>query len=105
VECVNKGLLIFLAALIALAAAFPQTGEALTMFSFGCNRDAKCLNQFYDPPTCFAPALNPCAVPCRPPALQKQAVPCAYDTACPSGRLPCHGVSYGNNPYPLFYVR
>lgn len=70
--------------------------------TFGCNRDAMCINQFFPPPCIFPPVDNPCAVPCRPPALQPQAVPCAYETACPSLRLPCHGVEFGRNPYPLF---
>jgi hypothetical protein len=70
-----------------------------------CNRDAKCVNQAYDPPCHFPPADNPCAVPCRPPGFQPQAVPCAFDTACPSVRLPCHGVAYGRNPYPIFKFR
>jgi hypothetical protein len=74
-------------------------------FTFGLERDSACLNQCVNAPCIFPPVLNPCAVPCRPPGIQSQAVPCAFDTACPAGRLPCHGVSYGDNPYPLFRGR
>jgi hypothetical protein len=75
------------------------------MPTFGIQRDWQCFNQFYEAPCHFPPADNPCAVECRPPGIQEQSVPCAFDTACPSGRFPCHGVSYGANPYPLFRVR
>jgi hypothetical protein len=78
---------------------------APAQFTFGLNRDAACLNQCVNAPCDFPPVLNPCAVPCRAPGIQGQAVPCAFDTACPSGQLPCHGVSYGAYPYPLFRVR
>ncbi|AFM25511.1 hypothetical protein Desti_2841 [Desulfomonile tiedjei DSM 6799] len=71
-------------------------------FSFGLQRDSDCLTQCRQAPCIFPPVMNPCAVDCRIPGIQKQAVPCAFDTACPSVRLPCHGVDYGCNPYPLF---
>ncbi len=71
-------------------------------FTWGCPRDMGCA-LFCDPVPCeFPNVINPCAVPCRPPTLQPQALPCAFDTACPSLKLPCHGVSYGDNPYPIF---
>jgi|GEM_PF-598235 len=90
----------------ALAAALLLSPpDCPAMFSWFLDRDAECLNQYYKPPCQFPLALNPCAVPCRPPVLQPQAVPCAFKTACPADRLPCHGVSYGDNPYPLFHLR
>jgi len=93
-------------ALIAIASALPfHVTDCPAMCSFCCDRDAACLNQYYEPPCEFPPALNPCAVPCRPPGLQPQSVPCAFKTACPSKRLPCYGVSYGAFPYPIFRLR
>jgi hypothetical protein len=77
-------------------------GQAGAMFSFGLPRDDACLDQFYPAPCVFPPVCSACAVPCRIPGIQCQAVPCAIVTACPSKRLPCHGVSYGANPYPIF---
>lgn len=71
--------------------------------TFGCPRDWWVFQQCKTPPSCeFPPMFNPCAVPCRPPGIQKQAVPCAFKTACPAMVGPCYGVSYGDNPYPIF---
>lgn len=67
-----------------------------------CNRDADCTDAMFPAPCVFPPVPSPCAVPCRPPGLQPQAVPCAFETACPSLPLPCHGVSYARNPYVIF---
>ncbi len=75
---------------------------AAQQFTWGCPRDWAGCGKGEFAPCEFPPMLNPCAVPCRPPDIQKQAVPCAYKTACPSARLPCHGVSYAVNPYPIF---
>lgn len=75
------------------------------MLTFGLQRDIQCVNQFYEAPSEFPFAINPCQVECRPPIPQKPVVPCSIVTGCPSGILPCHGVSYGMNPYPLFKVR
>jgi len=95
--------LILAAILCAFLATAFLCSQSYALFPIcGCMRDAMCINQFYPAPCIFPPVENPCAVPCRPPALQPQAVPCAYQTACPSGKLPCHGVAYGRNPYPLF---
>jgi len=90
-------------AMISAAVLCPGTCSALC--SFGLNRDSECLNRFYEPQCHFPPLMNSCAVPCREPGLQPQAVPMVFDTACPSMKVPCNGVSYGNNPYPLFRVR
>ena len=96
----------FALAFAAITSVLPfQAVDCAAMFSWGCYLDAACLNQFFCPPVEFPLALNPCAVPCRPPGLQPQAVPCAFKTACPSKRLPCHGVSYGAFPYPIFRLR
>jgi hypothetical protein len=89
--------------LVCSVALFSTPASAI--FTFGCYRDAQCINQFYEPPCYFPPAENPCAIPCRPPGFQEQGVPCAFKTACPSVQLPCHGIGYGSFPYPLFHVR
>ena len=98
---------IFLVLVLMTVASTPAFAFSIApaQFTFGLHRDAACLNQCVNAPCDFPPVLNPCAVPCRAPGIQGQAVPCAFDTACPAGRLPCHGVSYGANPYPLFRVR
>ncbi len=98
---------VFLALLLVTVASMPAFSFLIVppAFTFGLDRDAACLNQCVNAPCYFPPVLNPCAVPCRPPGIQIQAVPCAFDTACPSVRLPCYGVSYGDNPYPLFLFR
>jgi hypothetical protein len=88
------------------AMAWPRLGIGTGAIpTFGIQRDWQCFNQFYEAPCFFPPADNPCAVECRPPGIQEQSVPCAFDTACPAGRFPCHGVSYGANPYPIFRMR
>jgi hypothetical protein len=98
--------LIFVLLLATLAALiWAPVGNCFAVPTFGCHRDSMCVNQFYEPPCDFPPVPNPCAVPCRPPAFQPQAVPCAFETACPSVQLPCYGVAYGRNPYPLFRFR
>jgi hypothetical protein len=90
-------------ALCVIACAMLGAGTvSAKMFSFGCHRDAGFLAKSCPAPCIFPPVSNPCAVPCRPPGIQYQSVPCAYKTACPSGKLPCYGYSYGANPYPLF---
>ncbi len=85
---------------LVLVVAVAQISDA--RFSFGLHRDSDCLAQCDAAPCYFPPVMNPCAVDCRPTGIEKQAVPCAFDTACPSLRLPCHGVEYSANPYPLF---
>lgn len=93
----------FTLALSVIACAIIASGTASAkMFSFGCHRDAGFLAKYRCAPCIFPPVANPCAVPCRPPQIQSQCVPCAYETACPSGKLPCHGYTYGAYPYPLF---
>ncbi len=99
----KRMVVIILLLLVCSVALFSTTASAIC--TFGCYRDAKCINQFYEAPCHFPPADNPCAVPCRPPGFQEQAVLCAFKTACPSVQLPCHGVSYGAFPYPIFHVR
>jgi hypothetical protein len=94
---------IFLALMVG--ALVMQSIPAEALFTFGCYRDAQCINQFYEAPCHFPRADNPCAVPCRPPGFQEQAVPCAFKTACPSLQLPCHGIEYGAFPFPIFRVR
>ena len=71
-------------------------------FSWGWNRDSAWLDRYYPAPCMFPPIPSPCAAPCRWPGIQCQSVPCAFETACPSRKLPCHGVSYGYYPYPIF---
>jgi hypothetical protein len=100
----KRTLLVF-ALMIAVSSGLMGSDESFAGFTFGLPRDWCCCNQCISAPCEFPMALNPCAVPCRPPEYQEQAVPCAVETACPSVQLPCHGVSYGNNPYPLFRVR
>jgi hypothetical protein len=97
-----KRFLCALALVALLSAAFLPSDSEARGFSRGNNRDVARLDRLYPPPCIFPPIENPCAVPCRPVGLQPQAVPCAFKTACPSNRLPCHGVAYGNNPYPIF---
>jgi hypothetical protein len=80
---------------------WPSQSSA-AMFTFGLPRDWQWITRCCEAPCMFPLALNPCAVPCPPPTYQPQAVPCAFETACQSVSLPCHGVSYGMNPYPLF---
>jgi hypothetical protein len=92
-------------ALAVLAVSLSLLISFVSMASSGLfsnPRDLARLDRRYPAPCIFPPIDSPLAVPCRPPGLQVQAVPCAFDTACPSVKLPCHGVSYGNNPYPLF---
>ncbi len=76
--------------------------QALPVFSFGLHRDSACLDGFFDAPCKFLPIESPCAVPCRAPGIQPQSVPKCVKTACPSKGLPCYGMVYGSNPYPLF---
>ncbi len=96
-------LVLVLVAAVSFPCVLPGQSSA-TVFTFGCPRDWECCMLFpcKEAPCMFPLALNPCAVPCPPPSYQPQAVPCAFVTACPSMSLPCHGVSYGMNPYPLF---
>ncbi|MEW6350300.1 MAG: hypothetical protein AB1646_14630 [Thermodesulfobacteriota bacterium] len=97
---------IFLLILVMCSPAGPLGGgSALAQHSFGLDRDEAPLQQSYRPPCVFPPLPSPCAVGCKEAVPQAQAVPCAIKTACPSKRLPCHGVSYYWNPYDLFRVR
>lgn len=96
----RAALAVSLLTLLSILYIAPESNAA--RFSFGLPRDSACLDAYYPAPCVFPPVCNPCAVPCRPPCLQPQAVPCAFKTACPSRRLPCHGVSYGKRPYHLF---
>lgn len=75
---------------------------AYKKFSWGWHRDVAWLDAWFPPQCLFPPLHSPHAVPCRHPGIQKQTVPCAFKTACPSKRSPCHGIAYGLNPYPLF---
>jgi hypothetical protein len=93
---------VLLVAVIALFVSASSPCAAQERFSFGLDRDSECLDRNYPSPCIFPGIDSPCAVPCRPDGLQCGSVPCAFETACPSQRLPCHGVSYGNNPFPLF---
>ena len=97
----KKVLLVVTMAMIAFT-AIQADDRCDAMFTFGMPRDWWVFNQFYEAPCSFPFALNPCAVCCRPPEWQKQAVPCAFETACPSVGMPCHGFTYGANPYPIF---
>jgi hypothetical protein len=99
-----KGRIVALALVIAASAVIATSSASAQMFTFGCQRDIACVNQHYEAPCQFPLAMNPCQVDCRPPIPHKPLVPCGIVTACPSGSLPCHGVSYGVNPYPLFKV-
>jgi len=92
-----------IAFLIIVATTFAAASDTGTKkFSWGCPRDVAWLDAFYPAPCIFPPIASPCAAPCRAPGIQGQSVPCAFNTACPSSRLPCHGVEYGAYPYPLF---
>lgn len=71
------------------------------MFSFGLQRDVAVLNQFYAPQCIFPPALNPCAVDCRP-TLFMPIVPPHIHPACPAKPAPLPGFTYGHFPYPIF---
>lgn len=94
---------VLISALIMFAAVVVISPEVWAWdFSHFGNRDTPRLDRKHPAPCIFPPIENPCAVHCRPPGLQPQAVPCAYRTACPSLQLPCHGISYGRNPYPIF---
>ena len=105
VEITMKRVLVILFLVVATSASVLCTDGAADTFTFGLPRDWACCNQCVEAPCMFPLALNPCAVPCRPPGYQEQALPCAFESACGAKRLPCHGVSYGNNPYPLFRGR
>lgn len=91
-----------LLALFVVASAVSLSSESSAKPLAIGHRDTAGLDRHYPAPCLFPPVANPCAAPCRPPGIQCQSVPCAVKTACPSSRLPCHGVSYGDNPYPLF---
>jgi hypothetical protein len=90
------------ALIVVFAFAFDAQAWEWRECTWGCQRDAAMCSACVPPPCQFVPVMNPCAVPCRPPELQPQAVPCAFKTACPSIALPCYGVSYTDNPYPIF---
>jgi hypothetical protein len=98
-------LFVILFLVVASSASLFCSDGVGAVFTFGLQRDFACCNQCVEAPCMFPVALNPCAVPCRPPGYQEQALPCAYESACGAARLPCHGVSYGSNPYPLFRAR
>jgi hypothetical protein len=93
--------LVFALVVIAAAVVLTPAVRAWECPVFG-ERDTWRADRKHPAPCIFPSVENPCAVHCRPPGLQPQAVPCAYRTACPSLKLPCHGVSYGCNPYPIF---
>ena len=100
-----KRILLSLVFLIAASVVVMSPDGCSALFSCGCNRDAQCLNIWYEPQCHFPPLISPCAVPCRGPFLQPQAVPMQFCTACPSIALPYSGVTYGQNPYPIFRLR
>lgn len=98
----NRILTALILTFVAVAMVVPSEGPARS-FSWGLHRDSYCLDKCYQAPGIFPPAHSPCAVPCRPAwMVGQQMVPKAFDTACPSKKLPCYGMSYGQNPYPLF---
>ncbi len=75
-----------------------------SFFTFGLDRDLSWFNESFLPPIHFPSVANPYAVQCYPRGLQGQSTPVQFSTGCPSNRLPEYGVSYGNNPYPLFNI-
>jgi hypothetical protein len=95
----KNAVIVLTAVCLAASAGCAAAGSLKT---FICGRDAVCVQASVEPPCEFPPVLNPCAVGCRPPVLQKPMTPCAFTTACPSITSPCYGVSYTDNPYPLF---
>jgi hypothetical protein len=97
-----KRILFVVIPIMLVALAVSSTPSSAAKFTWGLERDSACLSQCSPAPCIFPPVLNPCAVPCRPPEIEEQAVPCPFVTACPSVKLPCYGVSYGDFPYPLF---
>jgi hypothetical protein len=102
-ENIMKRILLVLVLMVALSSPVVSSSQSFAFaFTFGLPRDWECCTRCAEAPCLFPLALNPCAVLCPPPSYQPQAVPCAFATACPSVSLPCHGVSYGANPYPLF---
>ena len=100
-----KRILLGIALMFAMAMVAFSTSDSEAMCTFGLHRDSACFDAFHEAQCQFPPLLNLCQAPCRNAGLQKQSVPCAFDTACPAGILPAHGISYGANPYPLFGLR
>lgn len=100
-----KRFVVLLISACAIWATLVPATECQSFFTFGCPRDGKMFTCRSEAQCHFPPLLNPCAAPCRPPGLQAQAVPCPFRTACPSLLLPDYGISYGQNPYPLFNFR
>lgn len=100
-----KRIFLGLTLMMAVATVALSVSDSEAMCAFGLHRDSECLNAFSEAQCQFPPLLNLCQAPCRQTGMQKQSVPCAFDTACPAGILPAHGISYGFNPYPLFGMR
>ena len=98
-----KRLCVIMILFLAVSTVFLATDAwAQKKFAWCWNRDVDWLDSFFQAQCLFPPIHSPCAVPCRRPGIQGQSVPCAFNTACPSRKLPCQGLSYGGNPYPLF---
>lgn len=98
----KRTLIIIILLVLASSVLITPDVWAKKKFSWGWHRDVDWLDAFFPAPCVFPAIYSPHAIPCRPPGIQGQAVPCAFQTACPSKRMPCHGISYGLNPYPLF---
>ncbi len=97
-----KKVALALALVVAVSSIAVLSDARAAQFSFGLNRDAPFIIMNRTTPCVFPPVCSPKALPCRPPGVSVQKTTAAYQSACPSKKLPYYGVSYTDNPYPLF---